>query len=91
MTLTSLVRKLERQLKTAEKLARHYDTQAKTAAKKLLTIAGALGMTVTRKPAGRKKRKMSAAGRKRIAAAQKKRWAKIRAKKKQGRKSQNPF
>lgn len=34
------------------------------------------------KPAGRKTRTISAAGRKRIAAAQRKRWAKIRAAKK---------
>jgi hypothetical protein len=79
MTLTTLVRKLERQLKTAEKLARRYDTEARTLKNRLVTVAGAIGKAMAGKSG---KRKMSAAGRARIRAAQKKRWAKFHAKKK---------
>lgn len=83
MNLTSLIRKLESQLKNAEKLARHYDAQANDLAKKLNTVAKAVGKVVLGKaPKTRKKGGMSAAGRKRIAAAQKKRWAKFHAKQK---------
>jgi hypothetical protein len=46
-----------------------------------LALSAFVGTYYGAKPT-RKKRKMSAAGRKRIAAAQRKRWAKIKAKKK---------
>ena len=83
MNLTTLIRKLESQLKNAEKLARQYDAQADALRNKLSTVAGALGKAVFGKsPAakGRKKRGMSASGRARIRAAKKKRWAAFHAK-----------
>jgi hypothetical protein len=80
MNLTSLVRKLESQLKAAEKLARRYDLQAKDLRGKLTAVASTLGKTVFGKtPAARKRRKMCAAVRARIGAAQRKRWAAFRA------------
>ena len=82
MNLTSLIRKLESQLKNAEKLARRYDAEARALGDKLSTVAKAVGKVVAGKSAApRKKHGISAAGRKRIAAAQKKRWAKVKAEK----------
>jgi hypothetical protein len=48
-----------------------------------LTAFGKVYLRGTKSGLGRKRRTISAAGRKRIAAAQRKRWAKIRAGKKQ--------
>ncbi len=89
MTLTSTIRKIESELKKAEKLARHYGAQANGLREKLAPIARLIGEKVPdfiapSKP--RKRRgKISAAGLARIRAAQKKRWAKHHAK--QGKKS----
>jgi hypothetical protein len=91
MKLTTLVRNLEKQLKTAEKLARRYDAEAKAIGKKLETVASAVGKAISGKISGRG---ISTAGRKRIAKAQRARWKKFHAKqksKKQGKKSENPF
>ena len=83
MNLTSIIRKLESQLKNAEGLARRYDAQAGVLRDKLSVVARALGKAAFGKdPVKRKKRRMSAAARAKIAAAQRKRWAKVRAEKK---------
>jgi hypothetical protein len=49
---------------------------------KVIELLGGVKAVSTDKAVGKRRRKMSAAGRKRIAAAQRARWAKIRAAKK---------
>lgn len=88
LNLTSLVRKLEKQLKNAEKLSLHYDARTRELRLRMAEVARAVGRNVgsfvspeqTGKP-HRKKRRMSAAGRAAVIAAQKKRWAAYRLKK----------
>jgi hypothetical protein len=77
MKMSKVIRQLS---KERARLAK--EVQRMTAA---LTAFGKVYSNGTR-PKTRKRRKISAAGRKRIAAAQRARWAKIRAKKKAGQK-----
>ena len=90
MTLTQLIRKLETQLKSAEKLTRKYDAQADALRGKLAHVATAIGKTIAEQMVPKKKaKKLQTAGKKsgrispgglaRISAAQRKRWAKVRA------------
>ena len=88
MNLTDIIRKLEGQLKNAEKISKQYDKQADALRDKLGAIAVVVGKRI--KGVGGKIAKagsgaISAAGRSKIAAAQKKRWAAFR--KKKGKKS----
>src|SRR5690349_1244444 len=89
MKLTQLIRKLESQLKNAERYARSYDNQANALRKKLANAAQILGKNIEGAASSgirlgarlaRGSRRMSAAGRARIIAAQKKRWAAYRTK-----------
>lgn len=83
MNLTELIRELENQLKSAEKFARKYDSEASALRNKLTGVANIVGRKLA--VAGAKvmsdgNRAMSSAGRARIIAAQKKRWAAYRSK-----------
>lgn len=87
MNLIQAIRHLEQQARKVEKLARVEQTKADSLREKLESIEKLVGMvgrkTVAKAPKvrrGRRKGKMSAAGRARIAAAQKKRWAAFHAK-----------
>ena len=87
MNLTSVIRTLETQFKTAQKLARQNSAKVISLQVKLAKVAKAIGQPVAAlvsagiKSAGGKRRgKMSAAGRRAIAEAQRKRWAKVKAK-----------
>lgn len=93
MKLTKAIRKLERQASKAEKLAKTEQARADALRAKLeqvQNLVGILGRKSIAKLAskapngrkGRRKGKISAAGRARIAAAQKKRWAAWKAKQK---------
>lgn len=78
MNLTSLIRNLENQLKSAESLTRKYDAQAAVLRKRLSVVARLLGKQLQiRLPGAGGRGGMSAAGRARIAAAQRRRWAKF--------------
>lgn len=99
MTLTSLIRKLESQLKKAETLAHQYDSHADTIREKLTGVAEIVGkkFKLAMEGGGEAmgkigRRGMSAAGRALIQAAQKKRWAAFyakRRKKVKGRKKRH--
>jgi len=84
MTLTSTIRKIESELKSAEKLARKYGAQANVLKNQLASVARLIGKKIAASiapPKTRKRRgKISTAGLARIRAAQKKRWAKHHAK-----------
>jgi hypothetical protein len=85
MNLTQLVRKLEKQLKTVEKYARDYDSQADDLRDKLANIARIVGKRIEVSAnvlSSNRGGKISAAGRARIIAAQRKRWAAFRSKNK---------
>jgi hypothetical protein len=90
MNLTDIIRKLEGQLRNAEKISKQYDKQADILRNKLGEIAVVVGKRI--KGVGGQIAKagngaISAKGRAKIAAAQKKRWAAFRKKKgKSGRK-----
>ncbi len=97
LNLTSLIRKLEKQLKNAEKLSSQYDSHARHLRTRLSEVAEVIGRKVGSRvgsliapPKGKihrkKKRNMSVAGRARLVAAQKKRWAAYRAKKNKAKK-----
>lgn len=78
MNLTSVIRRLESQLKVAGKLARQYSARASSLQLKLAKVAKAIGQPVAATaaaPARRKRRKISAQGLANIVAAQRKRWA----------------
>lgn len=85
MNLTDLVRKLESQLKTAEKYTREYDTQAVALRKKLESVAGIVaGGSLNFKKGWKSlipksaRGSLSSKGRAKIVAAQRKRWAAFR-------------
>mgnify|MGYP001587247731 CR=1 FL=1 len=85
MTLTSTIRKIESELKSAEGLARKYDAQANVLKNQLASVARLIGKNVADfiappKKSPKRRGKISAAGLARIRAAQKKRWAKHHAK-----------
>lgn len=89
MNLTKAIRNLERQATKAEKLAKIEQAKADALRSKLEQIQKLMGdlghNTAVKAPKarkGRRKGKMSAAGRVRVAAAQKKRWAAWKAKNK---------
>ncbi|MBI4024888.1 MAG: hypothetical protein HY360_07880 [Verrucomicrobia bacterium] len=89
MNLTVVIRKLQSQLKAAEKSAREYDAQANALRNKLESVARIVGQKLPTqgRPAQKaekessrgKKRGISAAGLRSIRAAQKKRWAEYHA------------
>ena len=82
MNLTDIVRKLEKQLKNAEKFSKYYDQQTGTLRSKLGEIASIVGREIKSVAKSAKRVSdvsgISAAGRARIVAAQKRRWAAFR-------------
>ena len=84
MNLTDIVRKLESQLKNAEKFSTYYDKQAGNLRGKLEEVASIVGKQIKSVAKSAKRVSdisgISAAGRARIIAAQKKRWAAFRKK-----------
>ena len=87
MNLTKAIRNLEHQARKAEQLAKVEQAKADSLREKLESVQKLVNIldskATTKAPKarrGRRKGKMSAAGRARIAAAQKKRWAAWKAK-----------